>query len=101
METNATLTYTGENKVFRCENGQFTITGQKVIDNGNFSRVDGGTINKNGYFLGSYNHQVENGTMKNLWVNFADPMQAVDILAQISACFEALKTDGVPAENED
>lgn len=101
MNTNASLTYTGENKVFRYENGQFTITGQKVIDNGNFIRVDGGTINKNGSFLGSYNHQVENGAMKNLWVNFADPMQAVDILAQISACFEALKTDGAPVENEE
>lgn len=92
MANNATLTYTGENKVFQYVDGQYKTTGNKVINDNKFIRVDGGNIMKDDAFIGSYNYAVENGVMKNLWVNFNDPSDATAVLAQINACFAALNT---------
>lgn len=90
MATNATLTYTEENKTFLFTNGQYKTTGSKVINENKFIRVDGGNIQKDDAFLGSYNYQVENGVMKNLWMNINEPSEATAFIAQINACFSAL-----------
>lgn len=90
MANNATLTYTGENKTFQYVDGQYKTTGSKVINDNKFTRVDGGNIMKDDAFLGSYNYQVENGVMKNLWMNVNEPSEATAFLTQINACFAAL-----------
>ena len=93
MATNATLTYTGENKTFQYVDGQYKSTGSKVINDNKFLRVDGGNIMKDESFLGSYNYQVENGVMTSLWLNINNPSEATAFLAQINACFAALNTE--------
>ena len=90
---NATLTYTGENRQFAFTDGQFKTTGNKVINDGKFVRVDGAQICKDEAFVGSYNYVVENGVMKNLWLNVNDPADVTDILGQINACFSSLNTE--------
>ena len=93
MEKNTTLTYTGENKMFVFENGQYRTTGNKVIADNKFVRVDGGNIQKGDVFVGSFNYQVENGVRKNTWLNIVDPAEETAIIGQINACFEALNTE--------
>lgn len=92
MANNATLTYTGENKTFQYVDGQYKTTGSKVINDNKFIRVDGGNIMKEDVLLGSYNYQVVNGVMKNLWMNVNEPSEDAAFLAQIHACFAALNT---------
>ena len=93
MATNATLTYTEENKTFQYVDGQYKSTGNKVINDNKFIRMDGGNIMKDDVFLGSYNYQVENGVMKNLYMNIVESSDATAFLAQIYACFSALNTE--------
>lgn len=90
MATNAELIYLGETKSFQYTDGQYKTLGQKVVTDGAFIRCDDGNIQKADAFIASFNYAVENGAMKNLWVNFNDPMEAANALAQISACFAAL-----------
>ena len=91
----ATLEFTGINKQFKYTDGVYISTGNKVISGATFQRVDGGSVNKSDAFIASYNYAVEGGSMVNLWVNFNDPLEAANVLAQINACFAALN-----AENE-
>lgn len=87
------LFYTGENKSFRYTDGDYVTTGQKVIAEGAFIRVDGGNIMKAEAFIGSFNYSVENGAMKNLWLNMADPSESVAFIAQLNGCFTALNEE--------
>ena len=87
------LIYTGVNKSFRYTDGEYVTTGQKVITDGAFIRVDGGNIMKAEALLGSFNYSVENGAMKNLWLNMADPSEAGAFIAQLNGCFAALNTE--------
>lgn len=93
MATNAELIYLGETKSFQYTDGAYKSLGQKVINDGLFTRVDGGNVQKADAFIASYNYTVSNGIMTNLWVNFSDPMEAANVMAQISACFTALCAD--------
>ena len=87
------LIYTGVNKSFRYTDGDCVSTGSMLVDNGVFTRVENGNVSENGIFLGAYNYAVENGEMKNLWMNMADPSEAATFTAQINGCFEALIGD--------
>jgi len=89
----ANLIYTSDNKGFRYEDGAYTSTGFKFINEARFERVDGGNIVKDGTPAASFNFAVVGGEMKNLWVNFNDPMDAANVMAQIAALFAALNEE--------
>ena len=81
-------------RTFIFENGQYKACGNKIITNGNFIRVEGGSLTKGDALIATYSHQVEDGVVKNLYVNFNDMSEAAAVLSQINACFSALAADG-------
>jgi len=89
----AELIYTGETKSFQYTDEAYKTLGQKVIADGLFVRVDAGNVQKADAFIASYNYAVKDGIMTNLFVNFAEPMEAANVMAQITASFKALCAD--------
>lgn len=54
MATTGTLTYLSENYNFRYENGDYVITGNKVMVSDSITSVDGGSIMKNDAYIGNF-----------------------------------------------
>lgn len=63
--TNAgTLTYTSEKKGFRYVDGDYTLTGDKIIVGGAMTEVQNGNIQKDGSYYGYYNVRMDGGEPK-------------------------------------
>lgn len=53
-ENNGVLTYTTESRGFNYQSGDYQLAGNKVTNEGVLISVDGGNIQKNGEYIGSY-----------------------------------------------
>ena len=54
-----TLTYTSEKKVFRYVDGEYTLTGDKVVNNGVMTEVQNGNIQKDGTYSGYFSVRMD------------------------------------------
>lgn len=85
-----TLTYTSEKKVFRFVNGEYALTGDKVVDNGVMTDVQNGNIQKNGTYSGYFSVRMNEAEPKP---NIGDvPLSEYPaVVALIAELIEALK----------
>lgn len=62
--TEGVLVYTNESKGFKYTEGDYELTGNKVAQNGVMTSVEGGSVQKNGTYIGNFYVRIENGTPK-------------------------------------
>lgn len=90
MATNAKLTYTSESKGFKYEDGDFTLTGNKMITDGKMTSVDGGLVQKAGQYDGNFYIGFTSETPK-FSISNVDSADIVTVVTLINALIEALK----------
>ena len=59
-----TLTYTSEKKCFRYVDGEYTLTGDKVVNNGVMTEVQNGNIQKDGTYSGYFSVRMDGAEPK-------------------------------------
>ena len=85
-----TLTYTSEKKSFRYVDGEYTLAGDKVVNNGVMTEVQNGNIQKDGTYSGYFSIRMDGVEPKP---NIGDVPLAeyAAVIGKIAELIQALK----------
>lgn len=86
----ATLTYTTESKGFRYEDGNYVLTGNKVLVDDAMTSVDGGGIQKAGAYIGNFYVRFDGGS-PIVSVNNVEASEMIVVMGIINALITALQ----------
>lgn len=81
--TEGVLVYTNESRGFKYTEGSYELTGNKVSQNSVMKSVDGGTVMKDGAYLGNFNVRIEASNPK-ISVNNIEADDFIEVFTAIS-----------------
>ena len=85
-----TLTYTSEKKSFRYVDGEYVLTGDKVVNNGVMSEVQNGSIQKNSSYSGYFNIRMD-GVEPRTNIGDVPLAEYAAVIGKIAELIQALK----------